>query len=232
MYGVEAFVLSATDIGEYDRMYSLLTREFGKVRAVARSVRKSAAKLAGHLDIPNKSWVELVPTSKGWQVTRALEQESFHAMRADRVALSAVLSGARFMDAFVHEMRDQELFGLWEHFLSCLSRATEQDNDRVALVTAQFKIRALFLFGFLPDLSVCSSCEQKFTDSHAQLFMHGIWCAACSARQHVHGLRVSAAALAEVRSAAQGTWSEMSVHIEDMRMIAGHFERQARQYMV
>lgn len=232
MYGVEAFVLSSSDVGEYDRMYSLLTKELGKVRAVARSVRKSAAKLAGHLDVPNKSWVELVPTSKGWQVTRALEQESFHAMRSDRAALSAVLSSARFMDAFVHEMRDQELFGLWGHFLSRLSQAAEQDNGRVALVAAQFKLRALSLFGFLPDLSACSSCEQKFTDSHAQLFMHGIWCATCSARQHVRGLRVSTAALAEAWSAAQGTWLEMSAHVEDMRMIAGHFERQARQYMV
>ncbi len=232
MYGVEAFVLASSDVGEYDRIYSLLTREFGKVRAVARSVRKPKAKLAGHLDLLNRTWIELVPTSKGWLLTQALEQESFHGVRTDHVALLTALAGARFFDSFLHELRDQELFDSWEVFLSRLADAASKNAQSVDLVGAQFKIRALSLFGFLPDLSVCSSCEQPFVGAEAYLFAHGVWCASCSTRQRLQGLRVNIDALRNARTVAAGTWLETDVPGQDIGAIAGHFERQARQYMV
>ena len=232
MYGVEAFVLASSDVGEYDRIYSLLTREFGKVRAVARSVRKPKAKLAGHLDIPNRTWIELVPASKGWQVTQALEQESFPGVRQNRPALALLLANAQFMDAFLHEMRDQKLFGLWERFLLRLTDAPEGDGAIVEFVAAQFKISALSLFGFLPDLTVCSGCEREFPDDHAQLFMHGAWCDACSARQRIQGLRVGVDSLRNAQAAAAGGLSATEACAKDMGAIARHFERQARQYMV
>lgn len=224
--------MSVADVGEYDRMYSLLTKEFGKVRAIVRSVRRPAAKLAGHLDIPNKSWVQLVPTSRGWQVTQALERESFPAARRDRVALAALLANARFMDMFSQETHDQELFGLWQEFLVHLEGAAGGDSRDTEFIAAQFRIRALSVFGFLPDLRVCSSCENQLQDEHAFLFMHGVWCHACSVRQHVHGLQVSISALREAGKIAQGAWLDKNLPSADMSEIANHFERQARQYMV
>ena len=70
-----AFILSFSDFSDYDRWFSLLTNEHGKIRAICKSILKPNAKLAGHLDIPSLSWVELVWSVRGWQITQALESD-------------------------------------------------------------------------------------------------------------------------------------------------------------
>jgi len=46
-YRAEAIVLKTHDFGEADRILTLLTRHFGKVRVVAKGIRKPLARLAG-----------------------------------------------------------------------------------------------------------------------------------------------------------------------------------------
>jgi DNA repair protein RecO (recombination protein O) len=46
----EAIVLRQNDWGEADRLLWLYTREMGKVRAIAKGVRKPRSRKAGHLE--------------------------------------------------------------------------------------------------------------------------------------------------------------------------------------
>jgi len=46
-----AIILSRTDYGEADRILTLLTPDHGKVRAIAKAVRKSTSKLAGGIEL-------------------------------------------------------------------------------------------------------------------------------------------------------------------------------------
>ncbi|MDP2638880.1 MAG: recombination protein O N-terminal domain-containing protein [Candidatus Azambacteria bacterium] len=64
-YQTKAIVLKREDIFEADRLYHLYTEEFGKVRALAGGVRKSKAKLTGHLEPFNFIWVELMTKKNG-----------------------------------------------------------------------------------------------------------------------------------------------------------------------
>ena len=50
-YRTEAVVLRRKDFGEADRVLTLLTPEHGKVRVVAKGIRKPASRKAGHLDL-------------------------------------------------------------------------------------------------------------------------------------------------------------------------------------
>ena len=47
---VEAIVLHHTDWGEADRLLTLFTKSHGKLRAIAKSVRKMQSRKAGHLE--------------------------------------------------------------------------------------------------------------------------------------------------------------------------------------
>ncbi len=49
-YRYTAIVLGKKEVGETDRLYTFYTREQGKVRVVAKGVRKPEAKLAGQLE--------------------------------------------------------------------------------------------------------------------------------------------------------------------------------------
>ena len=234
MYGVEAFIVSIDDSAEYDRMYSLLTREFGKLRAVVRSVRKPKAKLAGHLDIPNYAWVELVPTSKGWQATQSLEIASYPHIRAHHEALKVMLASAHFLNASLVEGHDREMFGMWKEFLDTMEGFAASPSLIVSFpfIGAQFKLKALSLFGFLPDISVCSVCEKPFCTDSISLFHHEIMCSLCAANKRIQGTRMDMKSLDAIRKCLNSGW--MSEHEKERECVvfAHHFEQQSAQYMV
>src|SRR5574342_296952 len=51
LYRTEAVVLRRSDLGEADRILTLFARGYGKIRAVAKGVRKPASKKVGHDDV-------------------------------------------------------------------------------------------------------------------------------------------------------------------------------------
>jgi len=56
----EAIILSRTDFGEADRILTLLTPEHGKLRLVARGVRRIKSKLAGGIELFSVSHVTYI----------------------------------------------------------------------------------------------------------------------------------------------------------------------------
>src|SRR5438094_9395801 len=77
-YRDQAVVLRKLDYGEADRIYTLLTREHGKVGAIAKGVRKTSSKLAHALGL--YAHVDLLLA---------------HGRNLDVVAQAALLPGAR-----------------------------------------------------------------------------------------------------------------------------------------
>jgi len=84
MQKLTAIILSSRDINEYDRLYIMYTLEQGLVKAVAKGVRKSTAKLAGHLEPATLSEV-YVARSKGWGKSRA--RSRLIVLRASKMIL-------------------------------------------------------------------------------------------------------------------------------------------------
>ena len=52
-YKTEGIVLKQMPLGEADRILTLYTTDQGKLRAVARGVRRPKSRLAGHLEPPD-----------------------------------------------------------------------------------------------------------------------------------------------------------------------------------
>ena len=53
-FQTESIVLNLFNLGEADRIVTLLTPNYGIIRAVAKGVRKPNSRMGGHLDILNK----------------------------------------------------------------------------------------------------------------------------------------------------------------------------------
>src|SRR4051794_34279516 len=60
-YTTQGIVLNRTDFGEADRILTFLTDDHGKVKAMARGVRKAKAKLAGSIELFSVSDLSLIP---------------------------------------------------------------------------------------------------------------------------------------------------------------------------
>ena len=78
IYQTNAIVLKRENIFEADRVYTLYTEDFGKIRTIAGGVRKITAKLIGHLEPFNFVWLELVSKKNGdLSITTCLSHKEF-----------------------------------------------------------------------------------------------------------------------------------------------------------
>lgn len=70
-YTTPAYVLSVRNIGEANRLFSLLTRDFGTLSATAQSVRLEKSKLRFALQRFSFAEISLVRGKGGWRITNA-----------------------------------------------------------------------------------------------------------------------------------------------------------------
>jgi len=71
IHTTEGLVLSYWSLREADRVYSIMTRELGLIRATATGVRKDSSKLRGALEPFSLSSVSLVRGKEYWKATSA-----------------------------------------------------------------------------------------------------------------------------------------------------------------
>ena len=69
IYTTKGIVLRNSGVGEADRIYTIFTRELGKVYARAIGVRKSDSKLRGNLESYSLSSVSFVKGKDFWRIT-------------------------------------------------------------------------------------------------------------------------------------------------------------------
>ena len=105
----QAIVLSRTDFGEADRILTLLTPNFGKLRLMARGVRKVRSKLAGGIELFSVSDI------------------SFIQGRGD----IGTLISTRLITHYGHIVVDIERTMFGYELIKILSRATEDEPEAV-----------------------------------------------------------------------------------------------------
>jgi len=71
IYTTKGLVLSERPMREADRIYTILTRDLGLIRATAMGIRKEASKLRGNIEPVSLSSISLVRGREYWRVTSA-----------------------------------------------------------------------------------------------------------------------------------------------------------------
>ncbi len=153
----EAIVLRRRDLGEADRILTLLTIDRGKVRAVAKGVRRPQSRLAGHLDLFVRSAVLLARGRELDVVTQAQLIEPYRGLREEpwRVGWAGYL--ADLTDRAIAEEEPQPF--LYRTLAECL-RELARAEDAFAVVR-RYEMRLLVLLGYRPELYNCPVCGQR-----------------------------------------------------------------------
>ena len=177
VYKTEAIVLRQQSLGEADRIVTLLSPATGKVRAVARGVRRPKSKLGGHLELLNRVHVSIAEGRSLDHVTEADTLDSRLALKDDLERLSAALYMAEASDAFsVEDTPSHEAYRLLAVSLAHLEARAEQ-----APLLRYFELRLLGISGFGPELYCCVNCREdlqpvRHTFSHDD---SGVVCVRC-----------------------------------------------------
>ncbi|TAK12273.1 MAG: DNA repair protein RecO [Anaerolineae bacterium] len=150
-FRVEAIVLKHNEHGEADRLLTVYTRERGKLKVLAKGVRKLSSRKAGHVE-PFSRVTLLLATGSTWYVLQQAEaQETYNGLRADLTRMGQTAYAAELLDRFTIE--EEEHAALYRLLAQTLGRlATEDDID---LVIRYYEMRLLDNLGFRPELQKC-----------------------------------------------------------------------------
>ena len=176
----EAIILRTYPLRETDKIVVAYTRNYGKVRGVARGSRRIRSRFSGRLE--PLSWVELV----------AFEGRNQELVSIDKVELlkgyglsmqdyQAYLRASYLLELLMETVPEREandsLFRLLLHVLPLLG-----DSHKSRLASVYFQIWHLKLAGLLPSLTACSGCGGGLSSgmgAYCQLDALGLFCREC-----------------------------------------------------
>jgi len=173
----EAVVLKGFDYGEKDKILTLYTPDQGKVRAIAKGVRRVTSRMGGHVDLFSHASLLLVHGRNMEIVTQGQARHTFPHLRENLAALTKACYVAELVDRFTEDgQSNRELFRV-------LVRALEHINaGRSDLTLRLFELQLLALSGYQPQLRSCLSCDAPI-EPGANAFdpaLGGVLCPACA----------------------------------------------------
>jgi DNA repair protein RecO (recombination protein O) len=178
-FRVDAVVLRHSDWGEADRLLWLFTLEMGKIRVLAKGVRKIRSRKAGHLEPFTRVQLLLAKGRDILLVTQAETVEAFLPLHEGLEGITYASYAVELLDRFTYEEgENRQLYQLLVDTLLRLSQMPERD-----LAIRYFELRLLDLVGFRPQLFRCLGCDEEIRPQ-AQYFSAqagGILCPKCGA---------------------------------------------------
>src|SRR5438270_5774934 len=201
-YQADAIVLRRLDYGEADRILTLLTREHGKLAAIAKGSRRAKARSGSGLDLFTRSQMML---AKG----RNLDVVAQSERRGDTRNISGDLQRTAYA-CLVAEVADKVLEDRHpvDDVFQLVATTIEQLNSpsRTARADAAwFLMRILELLGYQPQLQICAGCATPMPEARAWFspLLGGVLCARCGSHDQA-GSTVSVNALKVLRVMAAG----------------------------
>lgn len=235
LYKEQGIVLRAMKLGEADKIVTILTQGSGKVRAVAKGVRRTNSKFGARLE--PLTHVSLL-LYRGRNLDTITQAEIISTFRTIRGSLGLIAAGETMLEAVdkvaeEHE-RNVRLFLL---LLSGL-RALEARPHDAAAAAESFLLKLLSLSGFHPSLVGCAVCGEAGPHGWFSSGQGGVVCPGCA--EHDAG-RVSEPAvrwldaLARIDLASAGDMTpSLDVRREARAILYGfaeyHLERRMRSF--
>jgi DNA repair protein RecO (recombination protein O) len=190
IYKDEAVVLKTMKLGEADRIVTLMTRSHGKVRAVAKGVRKTKSRFGGRLEPFTRVDLMLYKGRGDLDtITSADIMSSFDVVRTDYARLTAAASLVELVDKITPD-RERAL----NTYMLLLSGLQALVDDRTETVIPAFFVKLLSISGYHPQLGVCAGCGgPELSGFSAEL--GGVVCEDCW-HEDERAMRLSPAAIA------------------------------------
>lgn len=180
-FHAQAVVLRHMEYGEADRILTLYTLEKGKIKAIAKGVRKLHSRKAGHLEPFTRVNLFFAQGRDLSIITQAETISPFYKLRENLTLTSYSAYVVELLERFSYEEGpNRDLYNLLVDTLTRL-----ETNPLSRTVIHYYEVRLLDLLGFRPDLQTCSKCGNaiKPEDQFFTALGGGIYCPGCGKNQ-------------------------------------------------
>lgn len=161
---VEGLVLRTKELGEADRIVTLLTKQQGKMRTAARGARRGRSTLTAICQpFALGSYLIYMNKRSLHSINQGELVQPFRRLREDLVALAYATYFAELTDLCLPEEEPNDT--VFDLLLTVFCRL-EQDADNSALLARWFELHLMDLVGFRPELESCIHCQSRLNPNH------------------------------------------------------------------
>ena len=219
-YRDEAVVLRTHKLGEADRIITMLSRRHGKIRAVAKGVRRTTSKFGARLEPFSHADLQL---AVGHTLDVITQVESLDAFGEPLTENYPAYTAGQVMLETADRLVVEESEPAVQHYLLLVGalRALNQGTSDCArpptLILDSYLLRALAIAGYAPSFSDCARCG--LAGPH-RAFSPAIGGAVCERCRPAGAARPAPETLALLGALLEGRW-------RDTRQVADQVAREA-----
>ena len=173
---MSGIIISENNLGDYDKMLTMLTPGLGKISCVAKGARRQkSALLAGTQFLCFGEYL-MYKGANTYNINSCETIEVFYNIRTDLDKLNYAVEITKIIRDVTEE--NQNCYKILQLFLNTLYTLSETDKNP-ELIISIFKIKLLCFLGFTPRITECVNCKEKESLKYFSLRDNGFKCEAC-----------------------------------------------------
>lgn len=174
---MNGIIISESNLGDYDKMLTMLTPGLGKISCVAKGARRQrSALLAGTQFLCFGEYL-MYKGANTYNINSCETIEVFYKLRTDLDKLNNAVYITKIIQDVTEE--NQNCYKILQLFLNTLYTLSETDKNP-ELIISIFKLKLLCFLGFTPRITECTNCKQKENLQYFSLKDNGFKCSACA----------------------------------------------------
>ena len=208
LYQDEGVVLRTAKLGEADRIITLLTRDHGKIRAVAKGVRRTKSRFGGRLE-PFMRVSLLIAEGRSLDVISQAESISAYAgpICADFQSYTAANVICETADKLVVTEQERAV-AQYRLVLGALNALAKHAHEPAAIGDS-YVMRALAIAGWTPRLRACVVCGEPISPDRAWYFSISAGGLMCAVDHTPGSVAVAWLTICQLDALVEGDWGEL-----------------------
>lgn len=192
---INGIVLSENNMGDFDKMLTILTPNYGKISCVAKGARRPKSALLAGTQMFCFGEYLVYKGSQTYHINSVEPIEVFYNLRIDLDKLKYAVHINKIVQDVTHE--NQNCYKILQLLLNTLYTISETDKN-LDMVLGVFKLRLLCILGFTPQIMECTNCKEKESLIYFSMKDNGVKCKICG-KQDTSTIQISESTLNAIK---------------------------------
>ena len=168
-YRTQGLILQKEERGDADLLFTVYTKDFGKLKISGKAIRKISSKLRAGADIFYLSEIEFIQGKTHKTLTDAILLEKYANIKTDLKRFKTAYKISGILDNLVKDQEpDEKIWHLLKETFKKLNKL-EIVGVKLELLYYYFFWNFVSLLGYQPELRADSICEKKIDPDLAKI---------------------------------------------------------------
>lgn len=173
---MSGIIISENNLGDYDKMLTMLTPGLGKISCVAKGARRPKSALLAGTQLFCFGEYLMYKGANTYNINSCDTIEVFYNLRTDLDKLNYAIEITKIIRNVTEE--NENCYKILQLFLNTLYTLSET-NKNPELIICIFKLKLLCLLGFTPRIKECVTCKEQEKIKYFSIKDNGFKCENC-----------------------------------------------------